>query len=216
MMHLKKWILNIIRSGQLRYLHNKVLFFQKPLFVIALQKNKNHYERSKHKDPAFYPDVAGPSRDREVLAVLAEDVEADPGRVEVVGVTGVVARLVASHAPDAEGGAGGGGRVLDLDHTRPRHQLPVVLPHHVLGAHDGGADHALQLQGTVLLHINVRPPEYPHLEISSLTLITMTQLASPWAPPPRAPPSCSAWARCSPGTRRSRRPGRSHTLSDTQ
>ena len=35
MMHLKKWILNIIRSGQLRYLHNKVLFFQKPLFVTS-------------------------------------------------------------------------------------------------------------------------------------------------------------------------------------
>ena len=39
MMHLKIWILNIIRSGQLRYLHNKVLFFQKPLFVIAKEQD---------------------------------------------------------------------------------------------------------------------------------------------------------------------------------
>lgn len=100
-----------------------------------------------------------------MLAVLAEDVEADPGWVEVVRVTGVVARLEAGHAPDAEGGAGGGGRVLDLDHRSPRHQLPIVLPHHVLGAHDGGADDALQLQRAVLLDVDVWAPEYPHLSI---------------------------------------------------
>ena len=104
-----------------------------------------------------------PAGDGKVLSVLAEDVQTDPGGVEVVRMTGVVARLVAGHAPDAQGGAGGGGRVLDLDHARPRHQLAVVLPHHVLGAHDGGADDALQLQRAVLLHVDVWAPEYPHL-----------------------------------------------------
>ena len=69
------------------------------------------------------------------------------------------------HAPNAEGGAGGGGRVLDLDHTCPRHQLPIVLPDHILGADNGGADDALQLQRAVLLHIDVWAPKYPHLQM---------------------------------------------------
>ena len=83
--------------------------------------------------------------------------------MEIVGVAGVVARLVAGHSPDVEGGAGGGGRVLHLDHTGAGHQLAVVLPHHVLGADDGGADDALQLEGAELPHVDVGPPEYSDL-----------------------------------------------------
>ena len=98
-----------------------------------------------------------------MLPVLAEHVERDGGGVEIVGVAGVVARLVAGHSPDVEGGAGGGGRVLHLDHTGAGHQLAVVLPHHVLGADDGGADDALQLEGAELPHVDVGPPEYSDL-----------------------------------------------------
>ena len=105
-----------------------------------------------------------------------------PGGVEVVGVAGVVPRPRPAHAGDGEGGAGGGGGVLHLYYiitiilyyynyyihlynTGARHQLAVVLPDHELGADDGGADHALQLQRAVLSHVDVRTPEYSHLVI---------------------------------------------------
>ena len=109
-----------------------------------------------------------------------------PGWVEVVWVAGVVPRPRPAHAGDGEGGAGGGGGVLHLYYilyiilyillllyyynihlynTGARHQLPVVLPDHELGADDGGADNALQLQRAVLPHVDVRTPEYSHLII---------------------------------------------------
>ena len=85
--------------------------------------------------------------DWEMLTVLVEDVERDRGWVEIVGMTGVVPSLVSRHSPDMKGRAGGGGRVLDLDDAGTGNQLLVVFPHHELGAHDGGADDALQLEG---------------------------------------------------------------------
>ena len=54
---------------------------------------------------------------------------------------------------------------IHLYNTGARHQLPVVLPDHELGADDGGADNALQLQRAVLAHVDVRTPEYSHLVI---------------------------------------------------
>ena len=54
---------------------------------------------------------------------------------------------------------------IHLYNTGARHQLPVVLPDHELGADDGGADDALQLQRAVLPHVDVRTPEYSHLMI---------------------------------------------------
>ena len=80
-------------------------------------------------------------------------------------MAGVVPRPRPAHAGDGEGGAGGGGGVLDLDHAGPRHQLPVVFPHHELGAHDGGADDALQVQGAELPDVDVRTTKYPDLEV---------------------------------------------------
>ena len=98
-------------------------------------------------------------------------------------MAGVVPRPRPAHAGDGEGGAGGGGGVLHLYYilyyilllyyyynihlynTGARHQLPVVLPDHELGADDGGADNALQLQRAVLPHVDVRTPEYSHLMI---------------------------------------------------
>ena len=77
----------------------------------------------------------------------------------------VVPSLVSVHSTNAQSGTGGGWRVLDLDHAGPRDQLPVVFPHHELGADDGGADNALQLQRAVLPHVDVRTPEYSHLMI---------------------------------------------------
>ena len=103
------------------------------------------------------------SGDWEMLTIFAEDMESDPGRMKIVRMTRIVASLVSGHSSNTQGGAGGGGRVLNLDDTRPGDQVTVVLPHHVLGAHDGGADHTLQLQRTVLLHIDVRTSKYSHL-----------------------------------------------------
>ena len=80
-----------------------------------------------------------------MFAVLAEDMESDGGWVKIVRVTGIVPSLVSVHSTNAQSGAGGGWRVLDLDHAGPRDQLPVVFPHHELGADDGGADDALQV-----------------------------------------------------------------------
>ena len=99
-------------------------------------------------------------------------------------MAGVVPRPRPAHAGDGEGGAGGGGGVLHLYYilyyilllyyhysyihlynTGARHQLAVVLPDHELGADDGGADDALQLQRAVLPHVDVRTPEYSHLVI---------------------------------------------------
>ena len=103
------------------------------------------------------------SGDRQVLTIFAEDMESDPGRMKIVWMTRIVASLVPGHSSNTQGGAGGGGGVLDLDDAGAGDQVTVVLPHHVLGAHDGGADHTLQLQGTVLLHVDVRTSKYPHL-----------------------------------------------------
>ena len=98
-----------------------------------------------------------------MLTIFAEDMESDPGWVKIVRMTRIVASLVPGHSSNTQGGAGGGGRVLHLDHAGARDQVPVVLPHHVLGAHDGGADDALQLQRAVLLDVDVWAPKYPHL-----------------------------------------------------
>ena len=112
------------------------------------------------------------SGDWEMLTIFAEDMESDPGWVKIVRMTRIVASLVPGHSSNTQGGAGGGGRVLHLDHAGARDQVPVVLPHHVLGAHDGGADHTLQLQGAVLLHIDVRTSKYSHLQqIFSINII---------------------------------------------
>ena len=105
-----------------------------------------------------------------MLTILVEDVEADSGGVEVVRVTAVVASLVPRHAGDAEGGAGGGGGVLHLDHAAPRHQLTIVFPDHEPGTDNGGCDDTLQLQWTVLSHVDIRSPEYPHLLIAMLII----------------------------------------------
>ena len=83
--------------------------------------------------------------DWKVFSVLAEDMESDGGRVKIVRVTGIVPSLVSVHSTNAQSGTGGGGRVLDLDDAGPRDQLPVVFPHHELGADDGGTDDALQV-----------------------------------------------------------------------
>ena len=83
--------------------------------------------------------------DWKVFAVLAEDMKSDGGGAEIVRMTGVVPSLVSVHSTNAQSGTGGGWRVLDLDHAGPRDQLPVVFPHHELGADDGGADDALQV-----------------------------------------------------------------------
>ena len=80
-----------------------------------------------------------------MFAVLAEDMKSDCSWVKIVRMTGIVPSLVSVHSANAQSGAGGGGRVLDLDHAGPRDQLPVVFPHHELGADDGGADDALQV-----------------------------------------------------------------------
>ena len=79
-------------------------------------------------------------------------------------MTGVVTSLISCHSPDMESRAGGGGGVLDLDHAGPRHQLPVVFPHHELGAHDGGTDDALQVEGAELPDVDVGTTEYSDLE----------------------------------------------------
>ena len=97
------------------------------------------------------------------MTIFVENMQSDPGRVEVVWMAGVVARHVPGHCWHAEGGAGGGLGVLDLDDTGPRHQLPIVLPDHEPGTDNGGGDDTLQLQTRVLPHIDVRPTEYPHL-----------------------------------------------------
>ena len=65
-----------------------------------------------------------------MFPVLAENMKGDGGRVEIVRVTGIVSSLISVHSTNTQGGAGGGGGVLDLDHAGPRHQLPVVFPHH--------------------------------------------------------------------------------------
>ena len=103
--------------------------------------------------------------DWEMFTVLAEDMKSDGGRVGIVRVTGVVPCLVPRHSVHAQSRAGGGWRILDLDDTGARHQLPIVLPHNEPGADDGGADDALQLQRAVLPHVDVRTPEYSHLMI---------------------------------------------------
>ena len=99
-----------------------------------------------------------------MFAVLAEDMKSDSGRVKIVRVTGVVPSLVSVHSTNAQSGTGGGWRVLDLDHAGPRDQLPVVFPHHELGADDGGADDALQVQGAELSDVDVGTSEYSDLE----------------------------------------------------
>ena len=108
-------------------------------------------------------EMCSSSSDREMLTIFAEDMESDPGWMKIIWMTRIVASLVSGHSSNTQGGAGGGGRVLHLDHAGAGDQVTVVLPHHVLGAHDGGADHTLQLQGTVLLHIDVRASKYSHL-----------------------------------------------------
>ena len=84
--------------------------------------------------------------------------------MKIVRVAGIVPGLVSVHSTNAQSGAGGGGRVLDLDDTGPRHQLPIVLPHHELGTDDGGADDALQVQGAELSDVDVWTSEYSDLE----------------------------------------------------
>ena len=80
-------------------------------------------------------------------------------------MTGVVTSLISCHPPNMESRAGGGGGVLDLDHAGPRDQPLVVFPHHELGADDGGADDALQLEGAELPDVDVRTTKYPDLEV---------------------------------------------------
>ena len=104
------------------------------------------------------------ARDWEMFTVLAEDMKSDGCRVEIVRVTGVVPRLVPRHSVNPQSRAGGGWRILDLDDTGARHQLPIVLPHNEPGADDGGADDALQLEGAELSHVDVGPSEYPDLK----------------------------------------------------
>ena len=99
-----------------------------------------------------------------MFPVLAENMKGDGGRVEIARVTGIVSSLISVHSTNTQGGAGGGGRVLDLDHAGPRHQLPVVFPHHELGAHDGGTDDALQVEGAELPDVDVGTTEYSDLE----------------------------------------------------
>ena len=108
--------------------------------------------------------VGSSASDWKVFAVLAEDMKSDSGRVKIVRVTGVVPSLVPVHSTNTESGAGGGGGVLDLDHAGAGDQLPVVFPHHELGADDGGTDDALQVQGAELPHVDVGPTEYSDLE----------------------------------------------------
>ena len=99
-----------------------------------------------------------------MFAVLAEDMKSDGGGAEIVRMTGVVPSLVSVHSTNAQSGTGGGWRVLDLDHAGPRDQLPVVFPHHELGADDGGTDDALQVQGAELSDVDVGTSEYSDLE----------------------------------------------------
>jgi len=98
-----------------------------------------------------------------VFPVLAEDMKSDGGRVKIVWVTGIVPSLESVHSTNAQSGAGGGGRVLDLDDAGPRHQLPIVFPHHELGTDDGGGDDALQMQGAELSDVDVGTSEYSDL-----------------------------------------------------
>ena len=99
-----------------------------------------------------------------MFAVLAENMKSDGSWVEIVRMTGIVPSLVSVHSTDTQSGAGGGGRVLDLDDTGPRHQLPIVFPHHELGTDDGGADDALQVQGAELSDVDIGTSEYSDLE----------------------------------------------------
>ena len=99
-----------------------------------------------------------------MFPVLAEDMKSDCGWVKIVRVTGIVPSLVSVHSTNTQRGAGGGGRVLDLDHAAPRHQLAIVFPHHELGTDDGGADDALQVQGAELSDVDVGTSEYSDLE----------------------------------------------------
>ena len=99
-----------------------------------------------------------------MFPVLAEDMKSDGGRVKIVWVTGIVPSLESVHSTNAQSGAGGGGRVLDLDHAGPGHELPVVFPHHELGTDDGGGDDALQVQGAELPDVDVGTSEYSDLQ----------------------------------------------------
>ena len=99
-----------------------------------------------------------------MFPVLAEDMQSDCGWVEIVRVTGIVPSLVSVHSTNAQSGTGGGGRILDLDHTAPRDQLAIVFPHHELGTDDGGADDALQVQGAELSDVDVGTSEYSDLK----------------------------------------------------
>ena len=79
-------------------------------------------------------------------------------------MTRIVASLVSVNSSNTESGAGGGGRVLDLDDAGPRHQLPIVFPHHELGTDDGGGDDAFQVQGAELSDVDVGTSEYSDLK----------------------------------------------------
>ena len=99
-----------------------------------------------------------------MLTIFAEDMESDPGWVKIVRMTRIVASLVPGHSSNTQGGAGGGGRVLNLDNTRASYQLTIVFPHHELGTDNGGADDALQVQGAELSDVDVGTSEYSDLK----------------------------------------------------
>jgi len=81
-----------------------------------------------------------------VLAVLAQDMEADSGRMEVIGVARIVASLVPGYSTYAQCGAARGGRILHLNKTASWHKLAVVLPHHKLWGNYGLANNTLELE----------------------------------------------------------------------
>ena len=99
-----------------------------------------------------------------MFSVLAEDMQSDGSWVEIVRMTGIVPGLVSVHSVNAQGGARGGGGILDLDDVGARDKLPIVLPHHELGADDGGGDDALQVQGAELPDVDIGTSEYSDLE----------------------------------------------------
>ena len=60
-----------------------------------------------------------------MLTILAEYMKTHSGRMKVVGVAGVISRLVPCHPGDAQGGAGGGGRILYFDYTCPCNNIYI-------------------------------------------------------------------------------------------
>ena len=99
-----------------------------------------------------------------MFTVLAENMKSNSSWMEIVRMTRIVASLVSVNSSNTESGAGGGGRVLNLDNTGARYQLTIVFPHHELGTDNGGADDALQVQGAELSDVDVGTSEYSDLK----------------------------------------------------